>query len=60
MALLDLGVKLRHALVVERHLAADEDVQYNAETPDINLGASILLSLEQFWGGKVQTSTERL
>ena len=60
MALLDLGVKLRHALVVERQLAADEDVQYNAETPDINLGASILLSLEQFWGGKVQTSTERL
>lgn len=60
MALLDLGVKLRHALVIERHLSADEDVQYNAETPDINLGASILLSLEQFWGGKVQTSTERL
>ena len=37
MALLDLGVKLRHALVVERHLAADEDVQYNAETPDMHV-----------------------
>jgi len=58
--LLNLCVKLRHALVVKGHLTAHKDVEDNAETPNIDFGASVLLGLEQFWSGKVQTSTKCL
>jgi len=60
MTLLNLGMELWHALVIERHLAADQDVQHNTKTPDVDLRASVLFGLEKFGGGKVQTSTECL
>jgi hypothetical protein len=60
MSLLDLGMKLRHALVIERHLAAHQDIQNDTEAPYINFGSSVLLGLQQLWGSKVQTSTESL
>lgn len=60
MAFLNLGMKLWHALVVERHLSADQDVQHDTKTPDVDLRASVLFGLEKFGRGKVQTSTECL
>jgi hypothetical protein len=46
MALLDLCMQLRHALVVEWDFSTNQDVQYDAKTPDIDFGTSVLFSLE--------------
>jgi len=53
-------MQLRHTLVIERHLATDQNVENNAETPNIHFGARVLPCLEQFGGCKVQTAAERL
>lgn len=53
-------MQLRHALVIERHLATDQNVENNTETPNINFRAGVLPCLEQFGGCKVQTAAERL
>lgn len=53
MPLFYFCVQLGHALVVKGHLSADEDVENNTKTPDIDFGAGVLLSLEEFGGGKV-------
>lgn len=58
--LLDLRMERGHALIVERHFAADQNVQHDAKTPYINLGAGILPSLQEFWSCKIKTSTECL
>lgn len=60
MSLLNLCMQLRHALVIKRYLAADQDIENNAKTPNINLGPGVLLRLEQLRSGKIQTTTERL
>ena len=57
---LDLRVQFRHTLIVKRHLAADQDIQDDAEAPDIDLWTSVLPCLEQFWCGEVETATECL
>lgn len=59
ITLFDLRMQLGHALVIKRHLAAYEDVQDNAKTPDVDFGSSILPGLQQFGSGKVETATER-
>lgn len=51
-------MELWHALVVEGDFAADEDVEDDSETPDIDFGASILSCLQQFRSSKVQTAAE--
>lgn len=43
---LDLCVKSGHALVVEGHLAAYEDVEDDTEAPDVDLGSSVGLGVE--------------
>jgi hypothetical protein len=53
-------MQLRHALVIEGHFAADQNVENNTETPNIHFRAGVLSCLEQFGGCKVQTATERL
>ena len=58
MAFLDLGVQLRHALVVERYFSAHQNVEHNPETPYIDLWAGVLLGLQQFWGCEIQAAAE--
>lgn len=53
-------MQLRHALVIERHLTTNQNVENNSETPNINFRAGVLPCLEQFGGCKVQTPAERL
>lgn len=50
----------RHALVVKRNLAADEDVKDDTKTPYIYLWSCVGSGLEKLWGSKIQTSAERL
>nr|GFD58079.1 hypothetical protein [Tanacetum cinerariifolium] len=59
-ALFDLGVQLRHALIVEGHLAAHQNVEDDAEAPHVDLGTRVLLRLQQLWSGKVEASAKRL
>ena len=59
-SLLDLGMQLRHALVIEGHLATDQDVQDDTKTPDVDLGTGVLSSLEQLGRSEVQAATEGL
>ena len=51
--LLDLGVQLRHALVVKGHLSASQDKQHNAKAPDIDLGPGVGFCLQQLRRGEV-------
>lgn len=60
MTLFDLRMQLWHTLVVEWYFSANKNIKDDAETPNVYFGPSILLCLEQFGGGKVKTSTERL
>jgi len=60
MALFDLGVQLRHALIVEGHLTTHQHIEDDAKAPDIDLGPRVLLGLQQLGGGKVQAATECL
>lgn len=53
-------MQLWHALIVKRYFAADKNVEHNAKAPHVNLRASILLRLQEFWGCKVETAAERL
>ena len=55
---LDLCVQLRHALIIEWYFAADQHVQYDAETPNIDFRSGVLTGLQQFWCCKIQASTE--
>ena len=48
-----------HALVVERHLAANQDIQDDSKTPHIDLGPSVDLRVEEFWCSEVQRAAER-
>lgn len=50
----------RHALVVEGYLATHEDVEHDAKTPHVDLGACVCPGLQQLGGGKVQTAAEGL
>jgi hypothetical protein len=49
-----------HALIVKWHLSADQNVEDNAETPHIHLGAGVCLCLQQFRGGKVEATAKGL
>ena len=53
-------MQLWHALVVERHLSADKDIQDDAKAPNVDFGSGILPCLEKLGCGKVQTTTEGL
>jgi hypothetical protein len=59
VALLDLGVQLRHTLVVKGYLATDQDIENDAKAPDIYFGTCVLLGLQQLWCGKIQAATKR-
>lgn len=48
----------RHALIVERHLAAYEDVENDTKTPYIYLGASIYFGVKKFGCSKIQRTAE--
>lgn len=58
--LLDLRVQLRHTLVIEWHLATDQNVKDDTKTPDVDLGARVLSGLQQFRGSEIETATECL
>jgi hypothetical protein len=60
MPLFDLCMQLRHALVVKGHFAAHQDIKDDAETPHVDLGPCVLLGLQEFRRGKVQTPAEGL
>lgn len=53
-------MKLRHALVIERHFAAHQDVQHDTEAPDVNFRAGVLACLEQLGCREIQTSAKSL
>ena len=48
----------RHALIVKGDVAADEDVEDNAEAPGVDLWAGVDLGVEEFGGGKVERPAE--
>lgn len=48
----------RHALIVERHLAANEDIQDDAEGPDVDLGTGVRLCIQELGRGKVERAAE--
>jgi len=48
----------RHALIVEGHLAANKDVEHDAETPNVDLGTGVGLGVEEFGGGKIEGTAE--
>lgn len=48
-----------HALVIERDLAADKDIEHNTKTPNINFRAGVDLGVEEFRGGKIEGATKR-
>lgn len=58
--LLDLGMQLRHTLIVKRYFAAYQNIQDDTKTPNIDLWPEICLGLEQLWGCKVERATESL
>jgi hypothetical protein len=60
MSLLNFGVQLRHALVVERHLTTHQDIENDAKTPNVDLGPGILLRLQQFRSCEIQAPAKRL
>ena len=60
MSLLDLRMQLWHTLIIERNFAAHQDIENDAETPDIDLWSGVLLRLQQLWSGEIQATTERL
>ena len=60
MALFDLGVQLRHALIVEGHLTTHQHIEDDAKAPDIDLGPRVLLGLQQLGGGKVEAAAVSL
>ena len=51
-------MELRHALIVKGDFATNKDVQDDAKTPDIDFRTSVLSSLQEFRGSKVQASAE--
>lgn len=53
-------MKGRHILIIEGHLAANQNEKDHTETPDINLRTSIRFGLEKFGGSKVKTTAVRL
>lgn len=56
--LLDLRVQLGHTLIVKRNLAADQDIEDNAEAPNVNFRTGVLLGLQQLWRCEVQATTK--
>lgn len=50
----------RHALVIERNFATHEDVEHNAEAPNVHLRASIRSRLEKLGCCKVETPAKGL
>lgn len=48
-----LGMERRHALVVEWYLATNEDVEHDAERPDVDLWASVYFGVQEFWGREI-------
>jgi hypothetical protein len=60
MTLLDLGMQLWHALVIKRHFTAHQDIENDAETPNVDFRPCVLLGLQEFGCSKVQTSAEGL
>lgn len=57
-AFLDFGMKLWHALIIERNLATDQNIKNDTEAPNVNLRARVLSCLQKFWRGEVEASTE--
>lgn len=49
----------RHALIVERYFTADQHVEYDTETPDINFGSCIHPGIQQLGRGEIERSTKR-
>lgn len=59
MSLLDLGMQLRHALVIKGHFSANKHIEHDAETPNIDLRPSVLLCLQQLRCSEVQATAKR-
>jgi hypothetical protein len=53
-AALNFRVQGGHVLIVKGDLAADEDVEDDAEGPDVDLRASVHFGVEQLGCGKVE------
>lgn len=47
-----------HALIIERHSTTYKDVQYDAEAPDVDLGACIYLGIQELRRSKVERAAE--
>lgn len=54
----NLRMQSRHALVIERNLAAHQNVENNAKTPYIDFGASVYFCVEEFGCCEIEGSTE--
>lgn len=48
-----------YVLIIKRHFAANQNVQYDAETPDIDLWPSVCLGAQDLRSRKVQRPTAR-
>lgn len=53
-------MKGRHALIVERHLTTNENVEDDTKTPYINFGPRVCSRLQQLRSGEVETSAKGL
>lgn len=54
MARLYLLMQCRQACVIKRHSSAHQHIQDHAKAPHIDFGASVVASLQQFRGSKVE------
>jgi hypothetical protein len=55
----DFGMESRHTLIIEGDLPAHEDVEDNAEAPDVHFWAGVDLCIEEFRCSKVERTAER-
>lgn len=55
---LDFGMQCGHALIVERHFAADQHIQHNTKAPQIHFGAGVDFGIEELWRCKVEGAAE--
>ena len=55
---LDLCMQCRHALIVERNLATDQNIENDAKAPHVYLGSGVNLGVEEFRGGKIERAAK--
>ena len=60
LALGDLGIQDLHVRVLEGLLAANHDVEQDAQAPPVDLGARVLDALQQLWRSIVRRADERI